>query len=151
MSAKSAEDIWGLEYDWIAVDAVGHVGFFSTAGAGYAPKEFLRDTDAYSTAIEAILALPGSADASPTARPLSVVHDTWRMMAERGVFAFDSNPNGGPYLREAVPKHPIRVEELPAEAATVARRILIEGLRFSEVQEIDCARLHELSQKGAEE
>ena len=30
---KSADDIRGYEFDWLARDADDHVGFFSTAGA----------------------------------------------------------------------------------------------------------------------
>ena len=54
MTAKSASEIVGLEFDWLACDADGHVGFFSTAGGGCAPEAFLRDTDAFDAAIEAI-------------------------------------------------------------------------------------------------
>lgn len=55
MTAKSADDILGLEFDWIASDADGHVARFSTAGGGYAPVELLRDTDAHDAAITALL------------------------------------------------------------------------------------------------
>lgn len=52
---KSAEEIQGLELDWLRSDADGHVALFSTAGAGFAPAEFLRDTDAHDEAIDAVL------------------------------------------------------------------------------------------------
>jgi hypothetical protein len=38
MSAKSAIDIQGFEYDWLAVDLDGHVAVFTTAGDGFAPS-----------------------------------------------------------------------------------------------------------------
>src|SRR5437899_85750 len=41
MGAKSADEILGLEFDWLASDADGHVALFSTAGGGYAPEDFL--------------------------------------------------------------------------------------------------------------
>lgn len=43
---KGASDIRGYEHDWPARDADDHVALFSTAGGGYAPDEFLRDTEA---------------------------------------------------------------------------------------------------------
>ncbi|NPC72863.1 hypothetical protein D7Y27_26440 [Corallococcus sp. AB004] len=136
MGAKTARDISGYEFDWIACDGVGHVGFFSTAGGGYAPEAFLQDTDAHETAIEAILALPGSTDGQTETQTLSPFHHTWQLMAARGVFAFDADPNGGPYRLEAAPANPIRVTDLPGPVATVARRITLEGLDFSRVKVI---------------
>src|SRR5262245_52257163 len=52
VSAKSADEILGLEFDWLASDADGHVALFSTAGGGFAPDEFLSDTDAHDRAID---------------------------------------------------------------------------------------------------
>ncbi|RKG76654.1 hypothetical protein D7W79_17330 [Corallococcus exercitus] len=49
MGAKTAKDISGYEFDWLACDGAGHVGFFSTAGGGHAPEAFLRDTEAAAT------------------------------------------------------------------------------------------------------
>src|SRR5262245_42224964 len=97
MTKKSPADIRGLEYDWIGMDADGHVAFFSTAGGGYAPDELLRDTDLYDEAIEAILAVPARTEArfAPALAPGR--ENTWKLMAERGLFAFDSDPHGGPY------------------------------------------------------
>lgn len=136
MSAKTADDIAGLEFDWLASDADGAVGFFSTAGGGYAPDEFLRDTDAHDQAIEVILARPACTEARSEPEVAAGLPNTWRLMAERGVFAFDSDPNGGPYRLVAVPRDPIRVADLPERAASVARRIVFRTLRFSTSQEL---------------
>ena len=58
MTAKTGQPRFqGLEYDWLATDADRHVGFFTTAGGGYAPPAFLSDTDSHEVRI-AILALP---------------------------------------------------------------------------------------------
>src|SRR2546422_533950 len=46
--------------------------------------------------------------------------NTWKIMAERGIFAFDSDPLGGPYRLIATPQVPIRVDELPGAVAEVA-------------------------------
>jgi len=122
-------DISGLEYDWLASDMNGHVALFSTAGAGYAPAEFLRDTDAHDAAINAILALPASTMAkfAPSVGPGCV--NTWKLVAERGLYAFDCNPNGGPYRLDAAPDVPIRVDALPSVAIDVISRLRLR-LRF---------------------
>jgi hypothetical protein len=44
----------GMEADWLACDADDCVALFSTAGGGYAPREFLKDIDAHGSAIEDI-------------------------------------------------------------------------------------------------
>lgn len=56
----TADDILGLDVEWLARDADDHVGHFTTAGGGYAPPEFLRDIDAHHAAVAAILAMPAS-------------------------------------------------------------------------------------------
>lgn len=126
---KSAADIQGLEYDWLGSDLSGCVALFSTAGAGYAPMEFLRDTDAHDTAIQAVLALPASTAAqfSPHLAPGLV--NTWRLVAERGLYAYDCDPNGGPYRLVAAPVVPAKAEALPTVVADVAVRLRY-ALRF---------------------
>jgi hypothetical protein len=129
MIAKSADEIQGFEYDWLASDEDGHVALFSTAGKGFAPVEFLRDTDAHDTAIEAILDLPISTSArfAPELRP--GLKNPWRMAAERGLFAFECDPNGIAYRIVAAPVIPIPVHSLPGPAADVATCIKLR-LRF---------------------
>lgn len=100
---KSAEEILGLEFDWLASDADGFVALFSTAGGGYAPDEFLRDTDAYDAAIDVVLGSPASTVARFAPELPPGLKNTWRMVAERGLFAFDSDPHGGPYRMVAAP------------------------------------------------
>ncbi|MBN8470715.1 hypothetical protein JYJ95_29775 [Corallococcus exiguus] len=147
MGAKTARDISGYEFDWLACDGAGHVGFFSTAGGGYAPEAFLRDTDAHSDAIEALLALPGPMKREPETQTFSPFHHTWQLMAERGVFAYDADPNGGPYQLKSAPANPIRVEDLPDSIATVARQNTLKGLDFSGLKVITGELIKTGSQK----
>lgn len=131
MEGKSADDVRGFEFDWLASDADGHVALFSTAGGGYAPEEFLRDTDAHDAAIEGILASPASTKARVAPALPAGLRNTWREMAERGVFAFDSDANGGRYRLVAVPETPVRVAELPDTAAEVVYRLVLRHLKFT--------------------
>lgn len=141
MTAKTPVDIQGLEYDWLASDADGHVAFFSTAGGGYAPDEFLRDTDLHDAAIEAILALPPRTEARFAPSLASGYQNTWELMAERGLFAFDSDPHGGPYRLLSAPKQPVRANELPEVAVKAATNLVFARLRFAEMSEVSEAAL----------
>ena len=120
---KAAIEIQGFEYDWLGCDDGGCVALFSTAGAGYAPKAFLRDTDAHHIAIDAVLALTATTEASfaPDLDPSCI--NTWRLVAERGLYAYDSDPNGGPYHLVAAPAVPVRLNELPPNVAYVATAV----------------------------
>ena len=127
---KSADEIRGFEYDWIACDVDGFVGLFSTAGGGYAPPEFLLDTHAHDAAIDAILELPVSTEARFAPKVLPNLQNTWQLVAERGFFAFDSDPHGGPYRQVAAPRAPIHVDQLPQSVRTVARALTLKRVRF---------------------
>lgn len=127
---KSAEEIQGFEYDWIASDAKGFVALFSTAGGGYAPPAFLRDTEGHDAAIDVILALP--ATTQPRFAPTLPMHlqNTWQQVAERGLFAFDADPHGGAYRQVAAPVSPIHVDDLPPFARDVARALCLPHVEF---------------------
>jgi hypothetical protein len=86
VTAKSADDIRGVEYDWLASDADGHIALFTTAGAGFAPEEFLRNTDEHDAAIAAVLAAKASTSSRFAPELAPGLENTWRLMAERGVF-----------------------------------------------------------------
>ncbi|MDC0676493.1 hypothetical protein [Sorangium atrum] len=128
--AKSADEILGLEFDWLASDADGYVALFSTAGGGYAPDEFLRDTDAHDAAIDAVLASPASTVARFAPELPPGLKNMWRMVAERGLFAFDSDPHGGPYRVVAAPVDPIRIVDLPRGVIDIAGRLKLRQVRF---------------------
>ncbi len=136
MTAKSAGEIVGLEFDWLACDADGHVGFFSTAGGGCAPEAFLRDTDAFDAAIEAILAGPASTLARFAPDLAAGLENTWLSAAGRGLFAFDADAHGGPYRLVAAPAAPVHVDQLPAAAREVVRRLHFRQIHFSSCFEL---------------
>jgi len=136
MGAKSADEIVGIEFDWLASDAEGHVALFSTAGGGYAPPDFLRDTDAHDAAIDAILARAAFTEARFAPHLSPELRNTWRMVAQRGVFAYDSDVYGGPYRLVAAPEAPIQVAELPSAAAAIVGRLMFAHLRFADSSEI---------------
>lgn len=130
------KDIRGFEYDWLACDADGHVGFFSTAGGGFAPDELLEYPDAYDEAIDAILAAPATTRAR-FEPPVTAGHpNTWKQIAERGLYAYDSDATGGPYRLVAAPEVAVTASNLPEGASDVIRRILLRNIRFGESAEL---------------
>lgn len=136
MTAKSQNEILGFEYDWLASDREGHVAVFTTAGGSYAPDEFLRNTDEHDRAIEVALALPPSTTAVFAPKLRSGLKNTWLQLAERGIFGFDGDPNGGPYYKVAAPQRPVHVDDLPPEAAAVARRLVFPHLTFASLDQV---------------
>jgi hypothetical protein len=146
MTVKTPTDILGTEYDWLATDEDGHVAMFSTAGGGFAPATFLRDTDAHDAAIRALIAVPPSSELALSTGLTPRVDDMWDELAKRGVYAYDSSYSGGPYELIAAPATPVNVDELPKEIAAIAKRIRIPGIRFGSVTTLHCGELRRLTQ-----
>jgi hypothetical protein len=126
----------GLDYDWLARDGDDHVALFSTAGGGYTPEDFVQNTDAHIAAIDAILALPPSTSARFAPELGTGCTNTWRLVAERGLFAFDSDFRGadfpgGPYCLVAAPERPIAAAELPPPVVEVLTDMHYPRLQFA--------------------
>jgi hypothetical protein len=141
VAIKTADEIRGLEYDWLASDADGNVGFFSTAGGGYVPEAVLAETEVFDAAIEAILAAPATTVARFALMLSGAYTNTWQLMAERGVFAFDSDFHGGPYRLLASPEVPVQVRDLSGTAVPVLMRVVLRGLRFQKQTSISTETL----------
>jgi hypothetical protein len=133
---KTADEVEGFEYDWLACDADDYVGFFSTAGGGYAPGQLLENTDRHDAAIKLILSLPVSTSAEFAPDLAPKYENTWRMVAERGLYAYDADFNGGPYRLVAVPRVPKKVGQFPDSISSVVRLLRLRGQKFSDRDEI---------------
>lgn len=87
----------GREYDWLGSDEEGCVALFMSAGGGRLPPQFVV---AHDDAVRALLGSgPGASDGAEATR--------------RGLYAYDADPNGGPYRRVASPTTPRPRVELP--------------------------------------
>jgi hypothetical protein len=133
MSAKSATELLGWEFDWLGCDVDDHVALFSTAGGGYVPDEVLRDTDAHGEAIDAILGRSAAINAQFVPKLGFDCTDIWKNVAERGLFVFDADVNGGPYSLIAAPLVAVRVGQLPAIVGELLRRVALRHLRFADL------------------
>jgi hypothetical protein len=132
----SREAFEGGEFDWFAVDAVGHVGHFSTAGFGPVPMPILERLDAaqehdlWSLGTR-LLDLPEAGTASGH---LPGRIDEWLELARRGLYGFDWKHWSGPYLRAATPGIPVAVSSLPAELRHLVSMVEFPGVRFAALE-----------------
>lgn len=134
MAPKTVDDIAGLEFDWLAMDADGHVALFSTAGGGYAPVSFLAETNAHADAIEAVLALTPTTTARFAPKLSPKYDNTWKSMADRGFFAYDSDINGTPYRLVAAPEVPLKAEQLPITIVQLLASTTLKQVRFGALE-----------------
>ncbi|TRC72293.1 hypothetical protein FJV83_00920 [Mesorhizobium sp. WSM4307] len=132
----------GIDCVWIASDAVGDLGAFTTAGAGPIPLRVLDNDWLPITDIEeAICKLPLISTGKmliPIKRP-----DDFVAMAARGFFVYDwqdiSRTNArkmGKYEKIASPSKPLNREFLHDELRLIASSIVMLNLKFSEVRAI---------------
>ena len=127
-------ELVGIEYDWLAIDSLGHVGWFCTAGGGIAPTDIVARIEAHDAAIDSIMKIaPMTGDAS---------EGEWERAAARGIFVFDSSFNRDPYQRVATPVVAARIADLP-ESLAIARRLQIRG-DFRELAIIPTSLIDEL-------
>ena len=137
----AAEELRGREYDWLGCDARGHVAFCSTAGAGFAPAGLLADVALHEAAIELLLTLPVRSDGSCTADVAKGLANPWLEAMRRGLFAYDSQPNGGPYRQCAVPSPPAALRELPELVQRAALTVSLPHLEFAKQRSLDRGEL----------
>src|SRR5262249_46321910 len=114
-----ADDTARWEYDWLASDLDGNFGYFTSAALSSAPATFLAGTSGH-LAIKATLDLPTSTTAKYAPHLAPRFENTWRLMAERGLFAYDSDPYRDAYLLVAEPRLPARLRDVPDIARIVA-------------------------------
>jgi hypothetical protein len=136
METKARPDMTGFEFDWLASDADGSVALFSTAGGGFAPMPSLQNPEAHQVAIDELLAGPASTTARFAPEFPAARQNTWQLVAERGLYAFDSDAHGGAYRLLAAPSVPARVADLPSAARAVVGLIRFRHLRFSELTSV---------------
>jgi hypothetical protein len=108
-----------------------HVGYFTAAGGGYTPPEFLRDTDAHQAAVAAILAMPATTTPRFAPELDARAINEWRLVAERGLFAYNSDTSGGPHQLLAAPEAPVLATALPAAVMSVLDNLVYRDLRFA--------------------
>lgn len=122
MTLRAAHTFLGVEFDWIAQDARGNVGFFSTAGEGPVPDAALTSAAVIDDLLSAVLELPVTGDARIDA-PIDEHLDDWIEVARRGVYAFDWQHETQRYQRVATPTAPMSMRQLSGPLQTLASNV----------------------------
>ncbi|SHM51008.1 hypothetical protein SAMN05216288_3806 [Pseudomonas punonensis] len=127
MPMMSSCDIQGIDAAWLAVDAIGQVGLFTTGGEGPIPDPAMPSTD---TAESDVYSLPETCDCIllvKIKRP-----DDFVAFARRGFFAYDWSDIHRPqkqalggYELQALPTRPLCYADLPP-----ALRVLAANTKF---------------------
>jgi hypothetical protein len=95
---RQLEQIQGREFDWFAIDGDGDIAMFSTAGEGFVPEEVLRHLSQHD----------GLSEEIPT--PHTGQNEVWNDYAALGLYVFDWDLPGGPYVLQASPSKPMTRE-----------------------------------------
>lgn len=126
-------DLRGFEFDWLAVDKDGHLGFFSTAGAGFYPVILAEDITTYEACIEDILSIPKCTEVSFSPGLSPGLQNDWRDFAARGFYAYDCDPCGGPYLKVAAPVSPVLISEVPEPMRSMIEKVRFKSACFNDL------------------
>lgn len=117
------EEIRGVEFDWFATDRHGHVGQFMAAGDPHVPAAALASE-------ELLEAVHVWIDVRPEAEEPNAVEGGFdehlTPPQRRGAYVYDHVPGEpGVYRLVAVPRIPIRLEEMPEHMQDYLRRVTL--------------------------
>jgi hypothetical protein len=133
----------GLDYVWLALDAKGHLGAFTTAGVGPIPLQALNNEVGPIDCLEdAVLELPKISEA----RLLATSGDlsSFVALAERGLFVYDWDDvhqtrqnRTNKYELQVAPHNPLRAGSLPKELALFVASVRLGDVDFSDCLSVD--------------
>lgn len=107
----SEHNFWGSEYSWMAVDNVGHIGFFCTAGFGPVPLICSKNEEMFDDAFELIEAQVKSSETIQV-RGFDVSTRKPSTVAYRGIFSFDWDDETKRYALIYYPKTPKQILDI---------------------------------------
>ena len=84
-------EIRGCEFDWFTQDVNGSLAMFSTAGEGFVPRSVVATLEQHNSVFKD-LENPNWGSA-----------DVWKIYGELGLFVFDWELPGGPYIKRVSP------------------------------------------------
>ena len=101
------DDLFGTEFDWVAVDRHGKIGIFSTAGSGPVPQIAIQYTGSHKAMIEWIR----------NRSALPIYADYLTFSGDLPIYVFDWGPHHRYYsrIRSARGDSPLRRSDLPQE------------------------------------
>jgi hypothetical protein len=119
MEFRQHHPFLGREFDWIATDDFGYIGYFSTAGVAPVPDTCLSNGIRYDGLFENVTALPVVSQVTVIDESVRDIAD-WIAVAKRGLYAYDWSRRISRYCIVAYPDQPANVGSLPEELRTLA-------------------------------
>ena len=104
----------GTEFDWVASDSNGRLGYFSTAGFGGIPASVAAIDDEMYGICDAVAVLPERGAMKLLSHLTNV--DDWIRVAMRGFFAYDWNHERDCYAPISIPTSPLFLTDLGLES-----------------------------------
>jgi len=148
------------DWDWYAVDSLGLLGHFTSAGFRRLPESVRADLEGTEACLEyfdrGTNVRCGYTIREDLESCIGAFHNpdqrerylrSFAHMASKGLFSFDTKPlSAGPgsYLLVARPKSPLRLDDLPAPIAQLVRKTRYP-LSFENVLLIDESETHRWS------
>ena len=141
----------GIDVDWYAIDSVGHIGYFTSAGISAIPSSIVVISKKLPWLHERFIALP------TTFSPEVVIDAALRHrtphpdmldgfvayrkeienMGKRGIYCYDAHPDGDlGYLRLVTPTRPLHLDALPENVRTCVYSVAPSDCTFSETQHL---------------
>lgn len=123
---SSREDLYGIEWDFLAHDRDGLIAMFTTSGAGAIPPAVFGERAAVEQGVDALRCMHPrgeSVDLRSQDR-LSGNYSDWFECSRRGLFTYDWHLHHGPYVRVSAPTVPLGItdaDRVIAAAATLQR------------------------------
>jgi hypothetical protein len=62
---------------------------------------------------------------------------SWQVAADFGLYGYDADANGGPYVRLGMPSRPKCIDDLPEKFRALVRQVVVKG-HFGRMQVIKC-------------
>jgi hypothetical protein len=129
-----------LDLDWFAIDRLGNIAGFTTAGFAEFPRLVLRDRVALNRVYTVFAAIPIVGDAVWLREP-PPCGDTWTNWARRGLFGYNwdhciGHPARLPYRIQCRPTVPITLSDLPEDVSAWLAPISFPAIVFADSPEI---------------
>lgn len=142
MTYFNEEELETLDIDWVAVDSVGNIGNFCSAGIGFLPQSILSSKensifvgdyiDSLSICSEPVL-VESFLTKHEKANVVQLKY--FLDIASKGVYAFDAccvNGKFKGYRPIAIPKKPLKLDVLPEDVKVCISKAILRGHAFDE-------------------
>ena len=116
------EELEGREFDWFAIDSEGNIGLFSTAGEGAIPSSVMEAYSEHDNVSEQLES------------PNWGSSEVWSDYAALGLYVYDWNLHGGPYIREREPSK-VMNNELKTKLLSIGS-LYSFPIKFTELKKI---------------